>query len=57
MAKTIIVKDESTLDEMHVEIWDGTVLFSPGSQATLLLKKDEVQRLVNHLNKYLEESE
>ena len=57
MTHTIIVTDETTLSEMEVHIWEGvgTVLFTPDDAETLLLKRDEVVRLRDHLNQYLED--
>ena len=60
--RTIMVTDKVTEGAITVEIWDEcagvpVVLFTPNDDRCVLLEKDEVERLAEHLKNYLMEVE
>lgn len=54
---TIVVKDKGTLKELTIEVWEGIVLFTPDTEFTMLLERDEVVRISELLSEYLEATE
>ena len=57
MTHTILLTDVPTGSQMEVHIWGDyeAVLLTPDNEETMLLERDEVVRLRDHLNQYLED--